>query len=202
MRIRTIVISGFAFLAAAGTSLAATLTTGLVDVTAIADTEEETRLLCRIDDWAAVADTRHIAVDRAILHFSLAGEAAEQRLAVQMHPITRGWNAGSVDWTTGWIRAGGDFDDDVYGRAYVHFDRATSEVSVDITVPVREALLHEGWDGFILRGAPFESGGIPGGEASRFAGLANARVELTYQKTNRPPVRNWDPVIPDEPEDD
>jgi hypothetical protein len=144
MRIRTIVISGFAFLAAAGTSLAATLTTGLVDVTAIADTEGETRLLCRIDDLAAVADTRHIAVDRAILHFSLAGEAAEQRLAVQMHPITRGWNAGSVDWTTGWIRAGGDFDDDVYGRAYVHFDRATSEVSVDITVPVREALLHDG----------------------------------------------------------
>jgi len=202
MRTGTIVISGLTLLAATASSHAATLTTGLTDVTAIADTEGETRLLCRIDDLASVADTRHFAVDRAILRFSLAGEVAEERLAVQMHPVTRSWNPGTVDWTTGWERAGGDFDDDVYGRAHVDFGRASSDVVLDITIPVREALLNEGWDGFILRGAPFESGGIPDGDASRFAGLANAQVNITYQKVNRTPPDRWNPVIPEQPEDD
>jgi len=36
------------------------------------------------------------------------------------------WNAGNVDWMTGWERADGDFDDDVYGRA-------SSDVVLDIT---------------------------------------------------------------------
>jgi hypothetical protein len=166
------------------------MTWGVKDVATITDESGVARVLFRLD---GSIDLPNIAIERATLDLSLVGDAQERGLRLQIHPVTRSWNRSSVDWTTGWTRPGGDFEDDLYGRAEVHFDRGATHGSFDLTTPLKE-VIEAGMDadGFILTLSPTDGRGIPADALSRFADLDEATVTIRYKRIPPAPpaVRN------------
>jgi hypothetical protein len=97
--------------------------------------------------------------------------------------VTTNWNPLTVDWTTSWTRAGGDFDDELYARTRVDLGRGATTATLDVTTIVKEFV--EGGmsaDGFILSVAPSEGDGIRVEDLARFADLAGATLAVLYVK--------------------
>jgi hypothetical protein len=132
---------------------------------------------------APVEDLGNIVVSRASLSFTHVGAIADRVIRLRAHPVTTPWNPGTVSWTAGWSRPGGDFDDNLYSVVEVDLRRGVGTVALDLTALVKEAV--EGGmntDGFILTVAPGEGIGLPVADLVRFAALGTGSVELSYRK--------------------
>lgn len=163
---------------------------GVKDVATITDESGVSRMLFRID---GASEFSNIAIAGATLDLALGGESEDRSLRLQIHPVTTAWTRGSVDWTNGWNRAGGDFEDDLYGRADVRFDQGATHGYFDLTTPLKE-IVEMGMeaDGFILTLSPVEGLGIPSDALERFAGLDEATVTIRYKPLppTPPAIRN------------
>lgn len=91
---------------------------GVKDIATITDESGVSRLLFRLDGGI---DVPNFAIERATLDVGLVGEREDRGFSLQILPVTTAWNRDAVDWTTGWTRPGGDFEDDLYARSRVHF---------------------------------------------------------------------------------
>ena len=152
---------------------------GVKDVATITDEAGVSRLLFRLDGGI---DVPHFAIERATLDLGLVGEREDRGFALQIHPVTREWNRESVDWTTGWTRPGGDFEDDLYAKSRVHFGGGDTHGLFDLTVPLKEVLeVGMPADGFILTLSPIDGRGIPADALSRFANIDQATVRIVYK---------------------
>jgi len=161
-------------------SVADEITLGVKDVATITDENGVGRMLFRLD---GSIEASTVAIERAILDVSLSGESENRGFRLQIHPVTREWNRASVDWTTGWTRPGGDFEDDLYGRAQVHFGQGATRGTFDLTTALKE-VVEAGMeaDGFILTLSPVEGHGIPADALDRFADLEDATVKIRYKR--------------------
>jgi hypothetical protein len=173
-----------ALMVASSPATADEVTLNVKDVATITDDSGVSRILFRVDGAEALSG---IAIARAILDVGLTGESEDRAFRLQIHPVTTQWVHGSVDWGTGWSRPGGDFEDDLYGRASVHFGGGTTHGLFDLTTPLKE-IVESGMvaDGFILTLAPVEGRGIPSDAVARFADLDEATITIRYR--NLPPV--------------
>lgn len=165
-----------------GSAPAAELTRGVTDVTTISDGQGSSRMLFRL---GSAIEVPNIAIRSAQLTFPVSSAASERRVPLRIHPVTAEWSAGAAAWT-GWSRDGGDFDEDLFGRAVVDLSSA-SQVRIDVTAVMKE-VLEEGMeaDGFILTVDPRDGVGIASGDVSSFSGLTGATLEMTYRRS--PPV--------------
>ncbi|HMB69182.1 MAG TPA: hypothetical protein VKU85_07710 [bacterium] len=170
---------GIIFAAAAG-AVAANLTDGVRDVTVIQDASGNGRILFRAGN--VLSGLTEAAVSKALLTVSMSGEASARTLPLRVHPVTtESWTAGSVDWTAGWSRAGGDFDDEVFA-AEVNLARGGAAVVFDVTAILKE-VIEAGMtaDGFLLTVDPATGIGIPSADLGRFGTLSGATLEVTYR---------------------
>jgi hypothetical protein len=152
---------------------------GAKDVVTITDEAGVSRVLFRLDGGI---DVPNFAIERATLDLGLVGEHEDRGLALQIHPVTTPWHRGSVDWTSGWTRPGGDFEDDLYAKARVHFGGGDTRGMFDLTVPLKEVLeVGMPADGFILTLAPVEGRGIPSDELGRFVNFDRATMRILYK---------------------
>ena len=158
---------------------AAELSRQVTDVTAIVEPEMGAgRVIFRAD--ISVED-ESVAVRRALLRVPLRSIEISRGMTLRVHPVTRDWARGAVSWTSGWSRAGGDFEDRVHGRAEVGPGR-TGEAIFDITVLAKEILEHDVANrGFILTIDPGQGLGLPGEDLSRLGALSGATVEVQYR---------------------
>ncbi|MEZ5066057.1 MAG: hypothetical protein R3B81_15095, partial [bacterium] len=95
------------------------------------------------------------------------------------------WSRGAVDWSSGWTRAGGDFEDLVYGWAEV--SAGQSEVVFDVSIPVKEILEYGAANrGFLVTVEPAAGLGLRAADAEAI-GLSNASLDVSYRQIPRPP---------------
>jgi hypothetical protein len=152
---------------------------GVKDTFAITDETGVSRLLFRLDGGI---DVPNFAIERATLDLRLVGEREDRKFVLQIHPVTTQGNRESVDWTTGWTRAGGDFEDDLYAKSRVDFAGGDTRGVFALTVPLKEVLeVGMPADGFILTLSPIEGRGIPEDVVGRFANLDRATVKISYK---------------------
>lgn len=180
MKMLAILVPLLGFVVVASVAIADEMTLAVKDVATITDESAVARVLFRLD---GTPELGNIAIARATLDVPLGGESEDRAFRLQIHPVTTQWNRTSVDWTTGWSRPGGDFEDDLYGRAEVHFDQGATHGVFDLTTPLKE-IVEAGMeaDGFILTLAPVDGRGIPGDELSRFADLGEATMTIQYKR--------------------
>ena len=168
---------------AAGSAGAMERTLTVRDVAVLQDGRGQGRVAFRIPE---IAPGERIVVSSAQLVVPLAGAAAERRLRLRAHPITRDWSGGAT-WTTPWSRPGGDIDEDLYMAFDV--DLRHGSAVLDLTALVQEAV--EGGQpahGFVLTADPLDGVGVRSEDLPRFEGLAGARVEVRYMRVGPAPV--------------
>jgi hypothetical protein len=175
---------GIAALVLVQSSSADEATRGLKDIATITDESGVSRMLFRLDGGI---DVPHFAIERATLDLGLVGESEDRGFTLRIHPVTTEWLRGAVNWTTGWTRPGGDFEEDLYSRSRVHFGSGSTHGVFDFTVPLKQVLeMGMPADGFILTLSPIDGRGIPSDALARFANLDRATVSIRY--TVLPPL--------------
>jgi hypothetical protein len=162
-------------------------TGGLGDVAVISNDSGASRILFR--STGLTMPEEHVAIQRALLRFSVQGEAVARRSQIRVYPVLADWDARDVDWD-GWQEPGGDFDRELYAKKEIDFSRGSHELAVDVTLLMKE-IYEGGLDdrGFIVTVADAEGDGIRSDDMSRYAGLENGTIEIKYRHTTGPPPR-------------
>jgi hypothetical protein len=156
----------------------------IYDVAYIDDGEGTSRILFRMGD---LSDLGHFVVSSAMLNVALAGSAESRALDLRVHNMTTDWNAGSVSWTSGWTRPGGDFEEEVYASSRLDLSRGATIASIDLT-----PLLKETYEagvaprGYLITLANTE--GLTASDRSRFANLSSATVSVEAIRVPRSPA--------------
>jgi len=149
----------------------------IADTAVIESPEGESRILFRFEDLEEREGTA--IVRSAELAVTLSGDVAAREYELRIHPVTRAWS--NPDWSTGWERAGGDFEDDLFARAGVDLSRGGQTVRFDLLPVMNRALGDEFMDGLILTVAPFDGAGIPEEDLARFAALESSAIQVQYR---------------------
>ena len=162
---------------------AASFTSPVRDVASISEPESgATRLLFTAD--LAVPE-EHVALRRALLRVPVGSRESTEQMVLRVHPGTTAWSRGAVDWSSGWTRAGGDFEDLVYGWAEV--SAGQSEVVFDVSIPVKEILEYGAANrGFLVTVEPAAGLGLRAADAEALR-LSNASLDVSYRQIPRPP---------------
>jgi hypothetical protein len=158
------------------------------DVAYIDNGQGQSRVLFR---WGDLSELGAIVIKRARLEIPITGSAAERTLDLHLHNVTTEWNAGSVDWSSGWTRAGGDFDDSVYSSAMLDRSRGSYTLTADVSQLLKEVYESGATsEGILLTVASEdpEVEGIASGDVSRFSSLASGTLVVDYVKVPRPPA--------------
>jgi hypothetical protein len=155
------------------------------DVATIENGSGQARILFRVGD---LSDLGPIVIKRATLRIPITGEAASRALELRVHNLTTDWSPGSADWNSGWSRAGGDFEDAVYGGARIDLSRGATTVSLDVS-PLLKDTYEMGVPsyGLLLTADTTYTDGFDSEDLSRFAGLSSAVLDLDYVRVSRAP---------------
>lgn len=120
----------------------------------------------------------------------MSGDAVARSLDLRVHNLTTDWDRASADWTTGWTRPGGDFEDGVYGGAKVDLSRGATTVNLDVS-----SLLKDTYElavpsyGLLLTANTNYADGLDTEDLARFADLSSAVVDVDYIRVSRSPSR-------------
>jgi hypothetical protein len=169
-----------AVLALAAPAWARQMTASVKDVTELLDGSGSARVLFRL---APAEKLDGMLVSRATVTFQAAGTPTREPLRLRVHPVTTSWTAGAVSWTSGWSRAGGDYDEEIYVPVEVDLSSGSATVELDLTPLVKESV--EGGavtDGFILTTDPAVATGLTATDAVGFLGLTAGTVDIRYRE--------------------
>ena len=170
----------------AATAFADQATRTIHDVATIENGSGQARILFRIGD---LSDLGPIIIQRAQLRVPISGEAVARSLDVRVHNLTTDWNAGSVNWTSGWTRAGGDFEYGMYGARLVDLSRGATTAVLDVSSLLKDTYEMEVPSrGVILTADTNYTDGLDASDLSRFANLGSAVVEVEYVRVSRTPA--------------
>lgn len=159
----------------------------ITDVRTILDGEGVARVLFKVN---APVNLDGVAIRRATLRLSASGSIESRKIRLRVHPVTTAWNSGAVSWTSPWTRPGGDFDDELHGRAQLDLGVGTADLRFDVTPIVKEIVEHGmEADGFILTVDPADGRGIRTADLARLQNLVGATLEVTYRRVSSPPSR-------------
>lgn len=153
----------------------------VVEYAAIENGAGAARILFKVN--AGMRDLENVAIWRATLKVPLAGDGSAEPLRIRVYPVGRDWNAGSVDWHSGWDRPGGDFEREMYARGEISPVRGgTQELEVDVTGLVKE-IVEAGFPayGFLVTVHPGDGEGLRLADVSRFGALTGAELEIRYR---------------------
>ncbi|MGQ0721176.1 MAG: DNRLRE domain-containing protein [Candidatus Eiseniibacteriota bacterium] len=156
-------------------------TCGIKDVSTIQDGRGSNRILFNLDGSGPSGD---FSIAEATLTLDLSGTGQAGVLRLRIHPVTTQWSAAAAGWTSGWSRAGGDFEETVFARAEVDLAQ-TGTVSIDVTSIMKEVLQSRmPAYGFIVTTDPAtRTAGLSTAELSRLESFASASVEVHYRTT-------------------
>jgi hypothetical protein len=160
----------------------------LSDVAYIDNGQGQSRVLFR---WGDLSELGAFVIKRARLEIPVTGSAAERTIDLHLHNVTTEWNAGSVDWSTGWTRAGGDFDESVYSSAMLDCSLGSHTLTVDVSQLLKEVYESGSTSEGVLLTVSSENPevvGIDSEDLSRFASLASGTLVVDYVKVPRPPA--------------
>jgi hypothetical protein len=178
-------IVGLSVLLSSTAALANGAERSLHDLSYIHNGRGESRILFRLGD---LSDLGHFVVTSAVLSFPVTGAAEERTLALRIHNVSTDWNAGSVDWTSGWTRPGGDFDEDVFAPVSLDLSRGSSTASMDVSGLLKETYeAGEVPKGYLVTVASRDAEGIVTADLSRLTGLATATLTVDYLRVPRSP---------------
>jgi hypothetical protein len=152
-------------------TLADRATRTIHDVATIDNGSGRARILFRIGD---LSDLGPIVIKHATLRIPLSGDAVARGLDLRVHNLTTDWNPASVNWTNGWTRPGGDFEDGVYGGAVVDLSRGGTTASFDVA-PLLKPSSTSTTSGCRARRAAFSRRMFAGGRESCLLPAPNAR---------------------------
>jgi hypothetical protein len=173
-------------LALSETSHAETSAADIADTATIEDGQGNARILFH---WSAPISSDNFAIRRATLKFDIAGEPEARVIRLRIHPVTTNWGAADVAWDNGWSEAGGDYDAEIMSAADLDLEQGASSVFVDVTSVLRGAFEQgEPSHGFLMTCDPVDGIGLKEGDLSRFEGLANASLEVSWRKVPAKPV--------------
>jgi hypothetical protein len=168
-------------------TLADRATRTIHDVATIDNGSGRARILFRIGDLSELGP---IVVKHATLRIPLSGDAVARSLDLRVHNLTTDWNPGSVDWSSGWTRPGGDLEDGVYGGTRVELSRGATTANVDVS-----SLLKDTYEmgirsfGLLLTADTNYVDGLDTEDVSRFANLSAAVLDVDYLRVSRSPSR-------------
>ncbi|MBZ0268574.1 hypothetical protein K8I85_10500 [bacterium] len=173
--------------------LAGVLLTGLIVSSAVADRRSEPltshasitngnahRVLFKAEGLRSMES---VAISRARIEFDVTGAVADRVLYLRLCPVTTPWTAASAQWSSGWRRPGGDFDEDLGADAVIDLSHDSQKAVFDVT-PILKEWLEQGaeFSGFILTVQPREGReGIRGEDVDRLQALATASLVVDYR---------------------
>jgi hypothetical protein len=163
-------------LALAGPAASRQMSASVKDVTELADATGNARLLFRL---APAEKLDGMLVSQATVTFQAVGTPTKEPLRLRVYPVTTTWTAGAVSWTSGWNRAGGDYNEDIYVPVEVDLSSGSATVELDLTPLVKETV--EGGaatDGFILTTDPAAAMGLAATDAAGFLTLSTGTVDI------------------------
>jgi len=130
--------------------------------------------------WDLPADLEKKIVDAAVITMTVA-TTEKSALTLDVHPITASWAASSVDWATGWEKAGGDYDEDLPSTAIVT-ERNEGKISADVYLSVRDQIAGKRDNfGFILVPEVNDQAKISAIQANDATRLADAKLIIAYR---------------------
>ncbi|MGQ0720532.1 MAG: hypothetical protein ACT4PE_03035 [Candidatus Eiseniibacteriota bacterium] len=173
---KSLLMITLAVLLLAGTAAARQMSASVKDVTELLDGAGTARVLFRLEPAERLDG---MLVSRATVTFQAVGAPTKGPLRLRVYPVTTVWSAGAVSWTSGWSRAGGDYDDEIYVPVEMDLSSGSATVELDLTPLVKEAV--EGGaatDGFILTTDPAVASGIAAADVTGFFALSAAAVDI------------------------
>jgi len=129
--------------------------------------------------WDPSVAEGNVAISKAVLRFTLAGQPVDGALAARVYPITSPWNEGAPSVT---------YDHDLWSRVELDL-RGEGTVAIDVTNLVKE-VVEEGqpYYGFVIARGPGEENGLSQAETARLAGLSSATMDVTWRLVPDRPV--------------
>jgi hypothetical protein len=111
-------------------ALADRATRTIHNVATIENGSGQARILFRVGDLSELGP---IVIKHATLQIPVSGDAVARSLELRVHNLTTDWSPGSVGWSSGWTRPGGDFEDGVYGGTRVELSRGATTANLDVS---------------------------------------------------------------------
>lgn len=164
----------------AAPALAGTMEVSVDVAREIVRDDGQSRVVLKVSDLSFLNDQ---LVRWAVLEVPLPQRAAERDLDLFLYPATRAWDAASVSWTSPWVRPGGDWSEDAYGRSQLRGGRTATSVRFDVAGILRE--IAEGREanlGFVLLPGGEEGGGrFIGDERLLLSALSEAKLTVAMR---------------------
>jgi hypothetical protein len=173
---KSLLMITLAVLALAAPAFARQMTASVKDVTELLDGTGSARLLFRLEPAERLDG---MLVSRATVTFQAVGTPSREPLRLRVYPVTTAWTAGAVSWNSGWSRAGGDYDDEIYVPVEVDLSSGSATVELDLTPLVKETV--EGGavtDGYILTADPAAAVGLADTDVASFLALSAGTVDI------------------------
>lgn len=138
----------------------------------------EARVLFELEDLDEL-DGSLIRRARLRIPYTL-GTTEDRTLELIAMPVTTEWNAGTVDWDTGWQTPGGDFDHELYSPGRADLRRTSGVITFDLTVSLKERL-EQGADhhGFLVTVKAPDREGIEPDDLGLLQSLGTATVTVS-----------------------
>ena len=130
--------------------------------------------------WELPKDLSTKIIDGAVVTLTVPCEGGDA-FEVDVHPLTKSWDAASVKWEDGWAQAGGDFQEESAAPALVS-DRTGGRISADVYMTGKSQVEGTARNfGFILvsqSGVEAKIAAVSANEPSR---LADAKLIIAYR---------------------
>jgi hypothetical protein len=131
-------------------------------------------------EWELPADLDKKIVDAAVITMTLPA-TKDEPLTVDVYPLTSSWDAKSSEWTSGWEKAGGDFDEDLPSTTIVT-EKNDGKISADVYLSVRDQIAGKRSNfGFILVPVESEDAQLSSIQANDVTKLADAKLIIAYR---------------------
>lgn len=136
------------------------------------------RVLLRVEDpRASLSDVR---IARATLWIPCTADRDDPDLTFCAYPVTRSWG-GSVDWSQGWERPGGDVD--VRRASVTHARLTRGDVALDVTSAVKSAVeWGDTLEGILLAPIPEEREGFDTTELAHLVLNGGSYLEVDFRR--------------------
>jgi hypothetical protein len=131
--------------------------------------------------WSLPKDLSGKIIDAAVVTLTVPYEGAAP-FEVHVHRVTRAWDAEAVEWSEGWSRGGGDFDDGLPSPAIIT-DRNGGKISADVYFAILDQISGKSDHfGFIVIPEEDTEARISSITPNAEAKLADAKLIIAYRE--------------------
>lgn len=139
--------------------------------------------------WSLPEGLSEKDIDAAFVRLTLVA-SGDEPLVVGMMPMKQEWTAAQAEWSSGWEKEGGGYDE-VWTQTAVVTDRNGGAVTMDVRHLIRETIAGNRTDfGFIIVPDSTALGRLANFDANATAKLSGAKLTVVYRDKRDPVAKD------------